>query len=46
MAAVVGELWMHQDGGLLIMPSSIPLDVPNIRDELTRHVGDNWNAHR
>lgn len=44
MAAVVHELWMHQDGGLLIMPSSIPLDVPNIRDELTRHVGDNWNA--
>lgn len=44
MAAVVHNLWMNQDGGLLIMPGSISLDVPTIRDELTRHVGDNWNA--
>lgn len=44
MAAVVHNLWMNQDGGLLIMPGSISLDVSNIRDELTRHVGDNWNA--
>lgn len=44
MAAVVHNLWMNQDGGLLIMPGSLSLDVPNIRDELTRHVGDNWNA--
>lgn len=26
------------------MPGSISLDVSNIRDELTRHVGENWNA--
>lgn len=44
MAAVVHNLWMHQDGGLLIMPGSLSLDVSNIRDELTRHVGENWNA--
>lgn len=44
MAAVVHNLWMNQDGSLLIMPGSISLDVANIRDELTRHVGDNWNA--
>lgn len=44
MAAVVHNLWMNQDGGLLIMPGSISLDVSNIRDELTRHVGENWNA--
>ena len=44
MAAVVHNLWMNQDGGLLIMPGSVSLDVSNIRDELTRHVGDNWNA--
>ena len=43
MAAVVHDLWMNQDGGLLIMPGSMSFDVPNIRDELTRHVGDNWN---
>lgn len=44
MAAVVHNLWMNQDGGLMIMPGSISLDESNIRDELTRHVGDNWNA--
>jgi predicted AAA+ superfamily ATPase len=44
MAAVVHNLWMNQDGGLFIMPGSISLDVSNIRDELTRHVGENWNA--
>ena len=44
MAAVVHNLWMNNDAGLLIMPGSISLDVANIRDELTRHVGDNWNA--
>lgn len=44
MAAVVHNLWMNQDGSLLIMPGSVSLDVANIRDELTRHVGDNWNA--
>lgn len=44
MAAVVHNLWMNLDGSLLIMPGSLSLDVSNIRDELTRHVGDNWNA--
>ena len=43
MAAVVHNLWINQDGGLLIMPGSVSFYVPNIRDELTRHVGDNWN---
>ncbi len=44
MAAVVHNLWINADGGLLIMPGSISLEESNIRDELTRHVGDNWNA--
>jgi len=44
MAAVVHNLWINNDGGLLIMPGSISMEVSNIRDELTRHVGDNWNA--
>ncbi len=43
MAAVVHNLWINQDGGLLIMPGSMSFYVSNIRDELTRHVGDNWN---
>jgi len=44
MAAVVHELWMGNDAGLMIMPGSIPLDVPTVRDELTRHLSDNWNG--
>jgi hypothetical protein len=44
MAAVIHELWMANDASLMIMPGSIPLDVPNIRDELTRHLPEGWNA--
>ena len=44
MAAVIHELWMGNDASLMIMPGSIPLDVPNVRDELTRHLAENWNA--
>ncbi|MDD6180986.1 MAG: Swt1 family HEPN domain-containing protein [Desulfovibrionaceae bacterium] len=43
MAAVIHELWMGQDAGLLIMPGSLPLDVPAVRDELTRHLPEGWN---
>ncbi|MDR1030903.1 MAG: DUF499 domain-containing protein, partial [Treponema sp.] len=44
MAAVIHELWMANDASLLIMPGSIPLDVPNVRDELTRQLQEGWNA--
>ncbi|MDR2655522.1 MAG: DUF499 domain-containing protein [Oscillospiraceae bacterium] len=44
MAAVVYELWMGNDASLMILPGSIPMDVPNVRDELTRHLSDNWNG--
>lgn len=44
MAAVVHNLWINGDGGMLIMPGSISMEEPNIRDELTRHVGENWNS--
>lgn len=44
MAAVIHELWMGNDAGLMIMPGSLPLDVPNVRDELTRHLSEGWNA--
>lgn len=44
MAAVIHELWMGNDASLMIMPGSIPLDVPNVRDELTRHLSEGWNA--
>lgn len=44
MAAVIHELWMSRDPSPMIMPGSIPLDVPGVRDELTRYLDDNWNA--
>ncbi len=44
MASVIHELWMGNDAGFMIMPGSIPLDVPNVRDELTRHLSEGWNA--
>ena len=44
MAAVIHELWMGNDAGLMIMPGSIPLDVPSVRDELTRHLTEGWNS--
>jgi predicted AAA+ superfamily ATPase len=44
MAVVVYDLWMNNDTSLMIMPGSIPLAVPNVRDELTRHLSDNWNG--
>lgn len=44
MAAVIHELWMGNDASFMIMPGSIPLDVPNVRDELTRHLSEGWNA--
>ncbi|MGI6139706.1 MAG: ATP-binding protein, partial [Candidatus Hydrogenedentales bacterium] len=44
MAAVIHELWMGSDAGLMIMPGSLPLDRPNVRDELTRYLSESWNA--
>lgn len=44
MAAVIHELWMANDASAMIMPGSIPLDMPNVRDELVRHLPDTWNS--
>ena len=44
MAAVIHELWMGNDAGAMIMPGSIAMDVPNVRDELTRHLSEGWNG--
>ena len=44
MAAVIHELWMANDASAMILPGSIPLDMPNVRDELVRHLPDTWNS--
>ncbi|MFH0970173.1 MAG: DUF499 domain-containing protein [Candidatus Diapherotrites archaeon] len=44
MAATIHELWVAGDKSLLIMPGSIPLDSPKVRDELTKYLSDEWNG--
>ena len=44
MAAVIHELWMGNDSSLMIMPGSIPLSVPAVRDELTRYLPEQWSS--
>jgi len=42
MASVIHSLWKRQDGNLLIMPATIPMDDPPVRNELTRYMDDPW----
>ncbi len=44
MAAVIHELWMANDASAMIMPGSLPLDVPVVREELIRYLPETWNA--
>lgn len=44
MAEVIHELWMNNDGSTMIMPGTIPMDAPSVRNELSRYLGDSWNA--
>ena len=44
MAAVIHELWMNSDASPMIMPGSLPMDVPAVRDELTRYLSEEWNG--
>ncbi|ORC37384.1 AAA+ family ATPase [Marispirochaeta aestuarii] len=42
MATVIYSLWEKDDRSLLIMPSTIPIDDPDVKSELTRYLEDNW----
>lgn len=44
MASTIHELWSKGDSSLLIMPGSLPMYAPRVRDELTRYLGDQWNS--
>lgn len=44
MATVIYHLWMGNDGALMILPGSIPLEISAIRDELTRYLPETWTA--
>jgi predicted AAA+ superfamily ATPase len=42
MAAVIHSLWENGDKNPLILPSTIPIDLPRVQSELTRYLSDNW----
>lgn len=42
MSEVIHALWMRQDDSLMIMPSSVPMDEPDVVGELTRYMDENW----
>lgn len=44
MAAVIHHLWVNEDRAALILPGSIPLDSPLVREELLRYLSENWNT--
>ncbi len=44
MAVVISVLWERNDRAPLILPGSLPLDHPRVRQELTRYLGDAWNG--
>ena len=44
MAAVIHYLWVNEDRASLILPGSIPLDSPRVREELLRYLPESWNA--
>ena len=44
MAAVIHHLWENEDRAGLILPGSIPLDAPRVREELLRYLPENWNT--
>jgi len=44
MASIIHELWERQDGSLLIMPGTLPIDSTAVRFELTRYLPEGWGA--
>ena len=42
MASVIHDLWVRNDASLLILPCSVGLDTPAVRDELTRYLPEGW----
>ena len=44
MAAVIHHLWVNDDRSAMILPGSISLDAPRVREELIRYLPEGWNA--
>ncbi|MGC8488904.1 MAG: DUF499 domain-containing protein, partial [Clostridia bacterium] len=44
MAMVVHALWERGDQSLMILPSMVPIDSPEVESELTRYLEDRWTT--
>ncbi len=44
MASVIHALWERNDGSLMIMPGSVPVDDTTVHSELTKYLDDNWSS--
>ena len=44
MASVIHHLWVNEDRAALILPGSIPLDSPPVREELLRYLPESWST--
>jgi predicted AAA+ superfamily ATPase len=42
MSSVVHALWIAQDAGPVILPGTVPLDVPTVTSEITQYLPDSW----
>jgi predicted AAA+ superfamily ATPase len=42
MSAVVHALWVAQDASPMILPGTVPLDVPTVTSEITQYLPDAW----
>lgn len=44
MAMTVHAMWERGDQGLMILPSMMPIDSPDVQSELTRYLEDRWTT--
>lgn len=42
MSTVVHALWVAQDASPMILPGTVPLDVPTVASEITQYLPDSW----
>ena len=42
MSAVIHRLWERNDAGLVILPAAVPVDAPEVQEELIRYLPEGW----
>ncbi len=44
LAKVIHHLWRSDDRSLMLLPGSIPVEQSDVRGELLRYIGEQWNS--